>query len=64
MYFQVGGLVSNTYYWFRIRGCTVLGCGAISEPLKVKITARLDSERSISTQTLCEFTGIKLGRIL
>ncbi|CAL4079353.1 unnamed protein product, partial [Meganyctiphanes norvegica] len=37
----VTGLVSNTEYWFRMRGCTVSSCGKYTEPMQAIIPAIL-----------------------
>ena len=48
---QVTGLVSNTEYWFRVRGCSEdERCGAYSEPLSVTIKAWLDQGAATSKQ--------------
>ncbi|XP_042222331.1 protogenin B-like isoform X2 [Homarus americanus] len=53
----VGGLVSNTEYWFRIRGCTTLGCGATTEPISASIRAILPPNSSLPTQNLYIICG-------
>ncbi|XP_071547716.1 protogenin-like [Panulirus ornatus] len=54
---SVGGLVSNTEYWFRIRSCTVIGCGATTEPLAATIPAILPPNHALSTQSLYLICG-------
>ena len=47
---QVTGLVSNTEYWFRLRGCSEdERCGALTAPILVVIKAWLD-QPSAATQ--------------
>ncbi|XP_045585005.1 protogenin B isoform X2 [Procambarus clarkii] len=53
----VGGLVSNTEYWFSIRGCTAIGCGATTQPLSATIPAILHPDPSLSTQNLYLISG-------
>ncbi|XP_050735745.1 protogenin-like isoform X2 [Eriocheir sinensis] len=54
---MVGGLVSNTKYWFRIRSCTVTGCGATTEPLAATIPAILPTPPDISPEILYLICG-------
>lgn len=57
---QVGGLVSNTEYWFRIRGCSAVGCGESTEPLSATIPAILPPDQKAPSSEFCKSIFIVL----
>ncbi|XP_063605613.1 protogenin B-like [Penaeus indicus] len=64
----VGGLVSNTEYWFRIRGCSAVGCGESTEPLAATIPAILPPDQKAPSSEfyliLCLVTAFFLLTII
>ncbi|RXG68992.1 Protogenin [Armadillidium vulgare] len=56
--FTVSGLVSNTEYWFRIRGCRHDACGSYSDPYPALIPSAFSSTSDPSKMYLIVGLGV------